>query len=42
MEAASLLVQKIEYMKNNDFQNRFPILTSVIRAFLTIPAITAS
>lgn len=34
--------EKIDFIKNDDFQNGFPILTSIIRIFLTISTTTAS
>jgi len=42
IETTSTMAKKIEFIKNDDFQNGFPILTSIIRIFLTIPTTTAS
>lgn len=42
IELTNIFKMKIEFMKNNDFQNGFPILSEIIKIFLTIPTTTAS
>lgn len=42
IELTNIFKMKIEFMKNNDFQNEFPILSEIIKIFLTIPTTTAS